>query len=256
MKIKGFTLIEMVMTIIIVGIIFIGAGSVIEMGSRGYADSIDRQRIQNQARFIIEKITREIRHAVPNSFNVVSDPLVEKCLTFYPINNAGFYSRNEIDRTLQFVVDNQGARMSGASGDRLTINPSQPSDLTNNSRSVSLAGCRDNGITSCTEVELGTSSTVYSYKVDDDFDSHSISRRYYTYSDLVSYCISSTGVMTKAVGSGSKNTVGDGLDFSRSQFKYTEPTLQRGGLVHMDLLFVNDDEESFYKHDVQVLNVP
>jgi|ASRK01.1.fsa_nt_gi MSHA biogenesis protein MshO len=254
MRVNGFTLIEMVMTIIIMGIIFIGAGSVIEMGSRGYADSIDRQRIQNQARFVIEKMTREIRHAVPNSFNVVNDSQGDKCLTFYPINNAGFYSRNEADRTLQFVVDNQGKRISGASGDRLTINPSQPDDLNDNSRSLSLVGCRDTNVTSCIEVVL--SAGVYAYQVNDNFDSHSIANRYYTYSNQVSYCIASTGVITKSVGSGSKNTVGDGLRFSDSQFHYTEPTLQRGGLVHMDLLFDNNGEESSYKHDVQVLNVP
>lgn len=254
MRTNGFTLVEMVSTIIIMGIIFIGAGSVIELGSKGYADTVDRQRLQNQARFIIEKLSREIRHSVPNSFNTYIDAQGDKCLSFYPINNAGFYFQDEVNRTIQFVVDNQGSKMSGASGDRLTINPSQPTDLTDNTKSASLSGCLVSSNTDCEEITLSTG--VFAYQMNDTFASHSIAERYYTYSDQVSYCIADTGLVTKTKGSGSKVTVGSGLDYSNSQFAYKDATLQRGGLIHMDLMFINDDEESFYKHDVQVLNVP
>jgi len=254
MKIKGFTLIEMVMTIIIMGIIFIGTGSLIELGTKGYVDTIDRQRIQNQALFVIEKLSREIRHAVPNSINTFSDSQGDKCLSFYPINNAGFYLRDEENRTIQFVVDNQGAKMSGSSNDRLTINPSQPDDLLDNERSVSLSGCLISSNINCTEEEL--SSGVYRYEVDDNFPSHSIADRYYTYSERVSYCIANSGIVSKTLGSASKVTIADSLSFSDSQFQYKAATLQRGGLVHMDLTFINDGEQSVYKHDVQVLNVP
>jgi MSHA biogenesis protein MshO len=50
--------------------------------------------------------------------------------------------------------------------------------------------------------------------------------------------------------------VANNLDYSASLFDYQSATLQRSGLVHLDLKFINGDEESFYKHDVQVLNVP
>lgn len=254
MKAKGFTLVEMVMTIIIMGIVFIGVGGFIEIGSKGYADSIDRQRLQNQAQFVIEKLSREIRHAVPASFNTYNDSDGSKCLSFYPIERAGFYYRNELNSTVSFTTDNQGSRLSNSSGSRLVINPSQAADLQDSGRSVALSGCLNESDSSCEEQALG--SNVYTYAVNDSFASYSIASRYYTYSDLTAYCITSAGEIRKAIGSGNFVTVGNSLQFSDSQFLYSEPTLQRGGLVHMDLLFVNNGEESFYKHDVQVLNVP
>ena len=69
MKVRGFTLIEMVVTMVISGIIVLGIAGFVEFGTKGYADSIDRQRLQTQAKFALEKISREIRHAVPNSFD-------------------------------------------------------------------------------------------------------------------------------------------------------------------------------------------
>ncbi len=248
MKSKGFTLVEMVMTIVVMGIVFLGLAGFLELGTKGYVDSVDRQKIQNQARFVIEKLSREIRHAVPNSFAVVTNT-TSKCLNFYPIKNAGFYRLDEQNRHLEFIVDNQGSRLTDSASDRLVTNPSQISDLTSDSHSVSLAGCLSSSDSSCVESEPG--SGVYTYTVSDVFSSHSVAKRHYTYNGQVSYCITSAGLITR-----NGVNVGEGLDLAQSSFSYLPATLQRGGLIHLDFLFTNQDEQSFYKHDVQVLNVP
>lgn len=255
MRTKGFTLVEMVLTIVVMGFIFIGVGSLLQLGSKGYSDSIERQKVQNQARFVIEKMSREIRHAVPNSFATFTDAQGDKCLSFYPIIGAGFYWHDEISNKVEFVVDNKGERISGATSDRLVINPSRQADLTDDDRSVSLSACRDASDSDCVERTL-VANTSYSYQVSDNFASYSIADRYYRYASRVNYCISTGGLIRKSIGSGAKVTVAEGLVFSDSQFRYTEASLQRGGLVHLELLFTNQGEQSFYKHDVQVLNVP
>jgi len=249
MRSKGFTLIEMVITIIVLGVIFLGFSGILETGTKGYIDSVDRQKLHNQARFVIEKMSREIRHAVPNSF-ATSSSTSAKCINFYPIVRSGFYSRNQSSGKIDFVVTNQGARLISPDSESLVINPSRNADLSSSSnQSESLAGCRDSADSSCTESE--PASGVYVYSIDDNFDSHSVANRYYIYNGEVSYCINSNGRLTR-------NTVivAEEINFTQSRFEYLQATLQRGGLVHLDFLFTNQDEQSFYRQDVQVLNVP
>ncbi len=263
MKMKGFTLTEMIMVIIIMGVVFIGIGGFVRVAMQGYTDTVDRQGIHNQARFVIEKISREIRHAVPNSFEVTTSTGLN-CLSFSPISAVGFYSKYDkdsgggvINNWIRFAANNQGAKLTRASN-RLTINPSRPEDLLTSStnQSVSLAACDDSDDKSCMEYETSSGSGVYYYEMVDNFSSHSIGKRYFIYGDKVQYCIASNGDIIKAVGSNDAVIVGSGLDFTASRFEYRSAALQRGGLVHLELLFVNNGEQSFYQHDVQVLNVP
>ncbi|WED21540.1 type II secretion system GspH family protein [Vibrio sp. JC009] len=246
MKRSGFTLIEMVMTIVVSGIIVLGITGFLQLGITGYSDTIARQKVQNQARFAIEKMSREMRHAVPNSFE-----LNGSCLRFYPIKYSGFYTQVEAqsvaNNTIMFMTDNQAvASADFEPGDRLVINPSSFGDLTSDTASAPVEDC-----------DISCSENNGIYTISDTFSSYSVGNRHYIYGeDYVTYCLTS-GSVTRAEGAtGSAVTVADSLDGS-SSFSYESPTLQRGGLVHMDLLFVNDDgEESSYKHDVQVLNVP
>ncbi|MDG3084789.1 prepilin-type N-terminal cleavage/methylation domain-containing protein [Vibrio hannami] len=244
MNSRGFTLVEMVMTIIITGIIVLGITGYIELGFRGYTDTIDRQYVQNQARFTIEKMSREVRHGVPNSFALSSG---DKCLSFYPIKYSGFYTQDELNGTVQFIADNQGNTVTFSAGDRIVINPSQSADLSVTSdASSSVEDCA----TSCSVTSAGV------YTIDDDFPSYSIANRHYIYNsnNQVTYCVSS-GVVTREQN-GTTFTVADSLDDTESSFGYEPASLQRGGLIHMSLTFTNDGEVSNYKHDVQVLNVP
>lgn len=245
MRMRGFTLIEMVMTIVVSGIVVLGITGFLELGFTGYSDTVARQRLQNQARFALEKMSREFRHAVPNSFSLSAD---SQCLTFYPIKYAGFYTRDEANSKLLFMLDNRGETHSYASGDRLVINPSRTEDLTAATASVPVSEC-STADTSCTV----NSSGIYS--IDDSFSSYSVANRHYIYADNpVRYCLSD-GQVTRSQNS-LIYPVADSLDSSVSSFSYTAPSLQRGGMVHMDLLFINADEQSRYRHDVQVLNVP
>ncbi|TOH24463.1 PilW family protein, partial [Vibrio parahaemolyticus] len=102
MKDRGFTLMEMIVTIVVGSFIMLGIAGYVQLGMKGYADTIDRQRIQTQAQFVLEKMTREIRHAVPNSFHVPKD--ASQCLEFVPIEYSGFYTFKNND--LEFLLGN------------------------------------------------------------------------------------------------------------------------------------------------------
>ena len=227
MKRNGFTLIEMIMTIIIGGILVLGIAGFTELGMKGYSDTVDRQRLQTQAKFVLEKISREIRHSVPNSIVTEDD-----CISFYPISYSGFYSVSAADNlSLSYIVGNNNPP---ATYDDLfmIINPSQQSDFTNDEIRIELAG-------SDTVITLGQ-----------PLASESIANRHYIYKESVNYCFLRSGEAL------TRNDIQVADSVTDVEINYSAPTLQRGGVVHIDFTFTNDDETTSFQQDIQVLNVP
>ncbi|EJB8417338.1 prepilin-type N-terminal cleavage/methylation domain-containing protein [Vibrio vulnificus] len=229
MSSRGFTLVEMVLTLIVGSILVLGIAGFVELGTKGYADSVDRQRIQTQAQFVLEKLSREFRHAVPNSFSDSGN-----CLSFYPIVYSGFYAVE--GNNIQFLIGNTNATSPLANGLSLVINPSRQQDLVSDSFDVS-------GLTN------GAGYFAVSNQAA-SLESNSINRRHYIFNanGRVEYCFTAGRI--------SRNGVQVADSVSAASFNYLEPTLQRGGLVHIKLTFTQNDESSHYQQDVQVLNVP
>ncbi|ELS0753665.1 prepilin-type N-terminal cleavage/methylation domain-containing protein [Vibrio vulnificus] len=229
MSSRGFTLVEMVLTLIVGSILVLGIAGFVELGTKGYADSVDRQRIQTQAQFVLEKLSREFRHAVPNSFSDSGN-----CLSFYPIVYSGFYAVEGND--IQFLIGNTNATSPLANGLSLVINPSRQQDLVSDSFDVS-------GLTNGAGYFAVLNQAA-------SLESNSINRRHYIFNDngRVEYCFTAGRI--------SRNGVQVADSVSAASFNYLEPTLQRGGLVHIKLTFTQNDESSHYQQDVQVLNVP
>ncbi|EJG0481632.1 MULTISPECIES: PilW family protein [Vibrio] len=236
MKDRGFTLMEMIVTIVVGSFIMLGIAGYVQLGMKGYADTIDRQRIQTQAQFVLEKMTREIRHAVPNSFHEPAG--TSNCLEFVPIEYSGFYVFTAND--IEFLVGNDPDLESIPEKNRMVINPSRYEDLQSSSQSIDISG-----LTKTKEafVVSGAASSI---------GATSVSGRHYIYqpSTEVRYCFDNGRVLRNNV------IVTDSIDASASYMRYVEPTLQRGGLVHINLEFLQDGERSVYQQDVQVLNVP
>ncbi|EJX1092297.1 prepilin-type N-terminal cleavage/methylation domain-containing protein [Vibrio vulnificus] len=229
MRARGFTLVEMVLTLIVGSILVLGIAGFVELGTKGYADSVDRQRIQTQAQFVLEKLSREFRHAVPNSFSDSGN-----CLSFYPIVYSGFYAVEGND--IQFLIGNTNATSPLANGLSLVINPSREQDLVSDSFDVS-------GLTNGAGYFAVLNQAA-------SLESNSINRRHYIFNanGRVEYCFTAGRI--------SRNGVQVADSVSAASFNYLEPTLQRGGLVHIKLTFTQNDESSHYQQDVQVLNVP
>ncbi len=69
---RGFTLIEVIMTIIILGILAGVLAPLIVSAINAYRDSAARNELTARGRLAIERLARELRRAVPNSTRVVS----------------------------------------------------------------------------------------------------------------------------------------------------------------------------------------
>jgi len=84
----GFTLIELVLVILVLAIVSTGVTKFITYGVNIYQDTAGRDKQISDSRFVIERITREVRNALPNSVRVTADG---KCVEFIPILASSSY---------------------------------------------------------------------------------------------------------------------------------------------------------------------
>lgn len=95
-KIRGFSLIEIIVVIVILGVLATGVSTFINFGTQIYTDSTDREQVVSSARFAIERLNREIRSAVPNSVRINANNLIgagaKQCIEFTPIVLSAIYT--------------------------------------------------------------------------------------------------------------------------------------------------------------------
>lgn len=89
MRSRGFTLVELIATMVILGIISVMTSKFIVNGFSFYVDATNIQKISTTANFVAEKMEKLIENSVPNSI-VISEN--EKSITFVPIKGALGYT--------------------------------------------------------------------------------------------------------------------------------------------------------------------
>ncbi len=67
----GFTLIELIIVIVLLGIMSVGAGMLISRPIEAYGDQLRRQQLVDSAEMAVRKIEADIRRALPNSIRVI-----------------------------------------------------------------------------------------------------------------------------------------------------------------------------------------
>ena len=85
----GFTLVELVTVIVILGVIATSITSFLRFGTKSYTDAADRDALISNARFIVERLNREVRQALPNSIRTKGAN--NQCLEFVPIDQSAIY---------------------------------------------------------------------------------------------------------------------------------------------------------------------
>ncbi len=89
----GFTLIELIVVIVVLGIVALMTTSYLGLGAKMYAEAAGRDKLLSQSRFAVERITRELRNVVPNSVRTWNDAS-RQCVEFAPLLQAGRYEAN------------------------------------------------------------------------------------------------------------------------------------------------------------------
>ena len=84
---RGFTLVELVTVMLVLGILSVGTVRFITDSSSGFVATASRSELATDARFAVERIVREVRDALPNSVRVSGG-----CLEFVPVVGASSYT--------------------------------------------------------------------------------------------------------------------------------------------------------------------
>lgn len=241
MKVKGFTLIEMVVTLIVGAILVLGIAGFVELGARGYSDTVDRQRLQTQAKFILEKMSREVRHAVPNMLNSdLAIPQANSCISFFPIVESGFYAISGAD--INFVVGRNGVTVANINTLNMVINPTEANPTNNVFPLTNVSSASDTFILPDAATSIAGGS---------------ISNRHYIYNPngMVNYCLVAGQLRRSVSGANALPLSDSGIT---GALIYTPATVQNNGIVQVNMTFNNaaGDESTNFIQEIQVLNVP
>jgi MSHA biogenesis protein MshO len=89
---RGFTLVEMIMVIVILGVISSVIAVFMVSPVKGYFDAVRRAELVDTADTALRRIGRDVRRAVPNSVRVNAACAAASCyLEFLPTTNGGRY---------------------------------------------------------------------------------------------------------------------------------------------------------------------
>ncbi|WJG09713.1 type II secretion system protein [Aliiglaciecola sp. LCG003] len=87
---EGFTLIELIAVIVVLAVLSVGIAGFIRTGTDIYVDVAERDQVLSEGRFVVQRLNREIRNALPNSLRVSSNASVQ-CLEFVPVLFSSYY---------------------------------------------------------------------------------------------------------------------------------------------------------------------
>ncbi len=260
----GFTLVELVIVIVLLGILAISLGNITSFSVFSYIDAKDRNRNSQSAKWLVEVISRQVREALPQSVRAGSSGDVS-CLEFMPIINASNY----IDLPASGAVTSfnaVGFDLNFSSGMLAAIMPINT--ISTYASSGTLANV--DSITSSGSQSLITLSSATT------FDRRSPQNRFYLLSTPISFCLdNSTGSVTQyesygvnasqsfPPSSATESLIGEDFSTNGNVFNYQQGTLSRSGILQMNFRVQNrnrnlsGDAESFeIYHEVHIRNVP
>ncbi|MCG8610602.1 MAG: type II secretion system GspH family protein [Pseudomonadales bacterium] len=253
----GFTLIELLMVIVIASILGVGVVQFIVHSMQGVLDTAGRQQMAVTGALLAERITREMREALPNSVRVFSmNGATDNCVEWIPIIGAANY------------IDEVG---SGAVTDWQVMVPEANESVSGYVAvyPIMVEALYPNGVNQAITPAVITFPAGALATVDlsgQTFPADSPNRRYFVVTEPESLCFISGYLYRYSsygfdlnVGSsqisGVRQTVAGGI--GSGLFDFLPSSLVRNAVLSMQISMVSSTEESVsINQQVQVRNVP
>ncbi|KYN80218.1 MSHA biogenesis protein MshO [Vibrio cidicii] len=255
---RGFTLIEMVISIILLAVIGLFLGSVIRQGLSIYVDSSAREALIQQGRFVTERLSRELREAVPNSVLVANG-----CIEFLPITNSAIYSSLPSSLAPSTTIRLLPIEKSLAADERLVVYPLDGEAL----RQAVSSAAQTAQVATDVDFTSPNDRTMVNVTLTQaaSFERQSPARRVYFYRTPVAFCYENNRIYRYADYGLDRSALqpselGTGVlmaeNLSQASFQVAEPELQRNGLIKIELIFADRGEEVRFDHDALIYNTP
>ncbi|MBO2902383.1 type II secretion system protein [Aeromonas dhakensis] len=271
----GFTLIELVMVILLLGIMATFASQFIGIGSQIYGDASSREQLMSDARFAMERLNREVRNALPGSERIEtldgswsdSGP----CLRFWPISTSSRYialNRNVSGSTttLELVMATPASAVDPLSpdasavtvGDLLAVFPLPDANQPALSNGCEYGRC----VARVTEVLAPVSGAqTLRYAATESLAGLSPGSRVYFAREQVRYCVQAGSMYRASMAlNGTSAAMPLGIlmaDALRAGSFYREATaFNSEGEFGVRLVFERKGEAVTFNHKLGVFNVP
>lgn len=255
---RGFTLVELVIVVALMGVVAVAGVDVIRFSAEAYAQSVSRSALSGAARVTVDRMARELRAALPNSVRSNG-----ACLEYIPVLAASTYLTLPVEAAATtFLSAPMPAGLGGVTG-RVSVYPVTTGvyDLTANVIS---------GAATLSAPDVSNRVTVTLASAH-QFPDHSPRERYFVVADPVSFCMSGSQMFRFAdygfnatqpvIGSLPAATPGRALlaanvSAAGSSFSVNQATLQRNAIAVLDLAFTERGDTVRVVHEAQLRNVP
>ncbi|MGE6169696.1 PilW family protein [Aeromonas media] len=251
----GFTLVELVMVILLLGVMATFTSQFIGIGTQIYGDASRREQLMSDARFALERLNRELRDAVPGSVRIedeAGNPLDQgACLHFWPIATASRYLGSAASAGLTIVEP----EVLPQEEDEAIVYP-----LADPALNLEQGCLHGNCVASVTSVGASVSGAL-PLTVDGSFAKESPGQRIYFARQQVRYCVMNAALTraSAAIGTDIRGStpvlMAEHIRFSPYYF-YREPAAFNQSEVGLRMEFEQRGERVLFNHKLETLNVP
>ncbi len=279
LKQAGFSLFELILVIVLIGIMATGAGMLITSPIDAYSDQVRRQLLVDQAEMALRQIARDVRLALPNS--VRTTPVGAGWALEMVNTTDGARYRDEIGGV--YLADTDILDFSGTddqfnflglldladlTGQRLVIYNTAPANIYSDAASGASLGIITPAATTLTLTAPPpgiehhvTMSTPF------QFSQQSPGQRAFVVNGPISYiCNPASGRITRYINYAytvAQPTPPAGAvegpvvtQLTGCSINYTAGTAQRGGIITLEISLSDSGENITLMHQVHVDNVP
>jgi MSHA biogenesis protein MshO len=253
----GFNLIELIVTITVIGLVMTGTISYIANSVMAYTATTRRDQLTTLGRTTVEQVARDLRSALPNSLRVSNN-----CIEFFPTLGGSTYLTLPMDSAAASFTAADFTLSSYTGTAYVVVYPYNTSAL--------YAGGNPGPLATYTG-KAGSPTTTVSLQAAHQFDQPGAQQRFYVVSSPRSYCLVGTDLrrydtyginnaQAAPPSGGSSALVAQNiqtLDGATTviPFTYSPGTLRRSGVVMLDFRFLIDGEWIKLNHEVHIQNV-
>ena len=249
---RGFTLIELIIVIVLLAIVAGFSFQFVGIGAQMFSTGSERLQTIEKSRFAIERLTREIRGAVPNSVRVSGSG---QCVEFAPILAAGTYYSAPIKPA------NQDSKMGFVTFDEWELdNQKQERVFIYATLSQFIYSTHGRYADLQEKEEVTNIEYELTFNTDFQFKKESPLKRAYIASEPVRFCLVGGELIREELkwNGNTRNSalIATGVD-SDEPFDVTTNNKQSNNIVTIQLQFgENADEQVFYYREVHIPNAP